>query len=740
MAMTHDYLDYLNEKVDISPANSQEELQAAEVISHLMGQHDVEPQVEEFSAPALAPLFPTILAIVMFIGTLVSGFGVLALTLVGFVLAVIPTVLSVMRLFGRELSPSFGPSAQSQNVVAVHRATGPLVTRGSRTIVLVAHYDTPRENFLLTTHLAPYLALINKVTVPCAYVVALCAFVQVLGFIPSVARIVFWIVGILACVPALIVAAGAISERVGSCTLGANDNKSSVAALLGVLENVRPSGLVPRERPAKPEVAPEQEAEPTEAEPTDEVAERTVVEPVLGVRRGEEVLRSLGILPEDCEIEYVAPRVVTVPATPAPAAPNELDKPEIEAAFETASAAAAEPESAQDEPASSTRPIQVVQDDAPVKPDAEATKDDLLSTGRFSIVMDEGSHGVGPKDTSGLSNFDDALDPDATIPAERPARPEAPSDPEWGKSSYRPSLSSVARRATLFDLPDPSQSEADPFATDPNAKRVQPIVDKTVPAAPVSAPAVETKDNEPVAAPEPISTIGSERAERKARKNPFSGLLDRLKKQISATAPEVDAEDDDSSDDESGLWRGGAAPRAGLRLVGEDEASSEAPSEEELREAVLSIGDDALIAHDIWFVALGGSSLDHAGMRAFLRQHRSEIRGCFVVNLDCVGAGQLTLLKSEGLEGNRRADRRVSRLLMSAAADLHVELDQKPLDWACTDATPAMRSSLRSVTIRGVDENGLPALSHTSEDVPENVSGDQAARVTEIVTEMIRRS
>ncbi|MDM8270828.1 M28 family peptidase [Thermophilibacter provencensis] len=755
MAMTHDYLDYLNEKVDISPANSQEELQAAEVISHLMGQHDVEPQVEEFSAPTLAPLFPTILAIVMFIGVLVSGFGVIALTLVGFVLAIIPTVLSVMRLFGREFSPSFGPTAQSQNVVAVHRAAGPLVTRGSRTIVLVAHYDTPRENFLLTTPLAPYLTLINKLTVPCAYVVALCAFVQVLGFIPSVARIVFWIVGILACVPALIVAAGAISERVGSCTLGANDNKSSVAALLGVLENVRPSGLVPRERPVKPEVAPEREAA-EKAEPTDEPAERTVVEPVLGVRRGEEVMRSLGILPEDCEIEYVAPRVVTVPATPAPAAaPMEIDEPEIEAAaeveaepeveatLETAPVAAAEPEPAQDEPAGSTSPIRVVQDEAPAESDAETTKDALLSTGRFSIVMDDGSHGVGPKDTSGLSNIDDVLDPDSTIPAARPARPEAPSDPEWGKSSYRPSLSSVARRATLFDLPDPSQSEADPFATDPNAKRVQPAPDKTAPAAPVSAPAAEAKDDAPVAAPEPISTIGSERAERKAKKNPFSGLLDRLKKQVSA-AGEADAGDDDSSDDESGLWRGGAAPRAGLRLVGEDEASgdapSEVPSEEELREAVLSIGDDALIAHDIWFVALGGSSLDHAGMRAFLRQHRSEIRGCFVVNLDCIGAGQLTLLKNEGLESNRRADRRVSRLLMGAAADLHVELDQKPLDWASTDATPAMRSSLRSVTIRGVDENGLPALSHTSEDVPENVSGDQATHVTEIVTEMIRRS
>ena len=138
--------------------------------------------------------------------------------------------------------------------------------------------------------------------------------------------------------------------------------------------------------------------------------------------------------------------------------------------------------------------------------DAETTKNDLLSTGRFSIVMDDGGESVGPADSSGLSNVDDVFDPDETRPAERPVRPEAPSDPEWGKSSYRPQLSSVARRASLFDLPDPSESENDPLAaTDPNATRVRPTRRPVTDEAPAQEP-------EAVAAPEPISTIGSERA------------------------------------------------------------------------------------------------------------------------------------------------------------------------------------------------------------------------------------
>lgn len=720
MSMTHDYLDYLNEKVGISPANSQEELQAAQVISNLMGQHEVELGMEEFEAPALAGSGVVVLGIVMFLGVLVSGFGIVALSLLGFVLAAIPAALGLMRLFGHEVSLTLGPTAQSQNVVAVHRACGPLVAKGNRTIVVVAHYDSPRENFLLTTPIAPYIPLISKLTVPCRYVAAVCALLQVMGFIPAAARIVIWLVGIVATLPALVLAVGAIAERVSSCTFGANDNKSGVAALLGVLENVRPSGLVPRERPVVTEESLDETGSDEVAEDDDPTAstEPTVVstvrrEEVLGVRHGEEALRSLGVLPETCEIEYVS-----VPAVAA------AEEPVAEETAELVVEDAPEDEQVSDEEVERILASDLSEEPEPAD-DAEATQENLMSTSRFSLVMDDGSRGIGPKDTSGLTNETDTFDPDETQPAPAAPRPEAPSDPEWGKSSYRPKLSSVARRASLFDLPDPSENEVDPLSIDPNATRVRPSQ--------VRRPAPQ-EEPEPVAAPEPIETLSDSFSGEKSKKNPFSGLLGRLRKQV---IPEGDdAHADDANDADDGVWRGGAATRSGLRLVEEDEA----PSEEELREAALSLGDDALVSHDIWFVALGGSSLDHAGMRAFLAEHRSEVRGCFVINLDCVGAGNLTILKNEGLELGRRADRRIARLLTGAAQDLHVELDQKPCDWQSTDATPAMRASLRSLTLRGLDENGLPALSHTAADVAENVSGDQVTKVTEIVTEMIRRS
>lgn len=841
MAMTHDYLDYLNQRVGIAPANSQEELQAAETIASLMGQHDVEPVIEEFDVPSVSGLVPAIISIAMFLGALVSGFGVGALTLIGFLLAAVPAVLALMRAFGREPSLAIGPSARSQNVIAVHRATGPLVIKGSRPIVVVAHYDTPHENFLYSTAIAPYLPLISRVSAPCSYAVAACAFVQLLGFIPAPARIVFWVLGILASLPAVLLAVGAIYERVSPCTLGANDNKASVASLLGVMENVRPSGLVPTPRPVvepepeAPEEGPEETASEDGGYPAAEPAGATVpeepatapapapsapftpAEKVVGVRHGAEVLRALGVLPEGCEIEYDLPPVVEAAPAPEPApvraaapatlpidvpAPAPSPEPIPMAAFdfepepeeerdstspldtirqvaggllgrvtemarsiipapadgaddaatplpsdegqESGPAAASAPmEEPQPTPAAEApeqpadpqaAPAETVEETAPFTAvsDDQTTRDELLSTGRFSLVMDdETSHGVGPKDSSGLSELGDTADSlDATQPTAPVAapRPKAPEDPEWGKTDYRPQVSNIARRATLFDLPDPNENTVDPLGSTGKTRPTNPSTASE--SLPVITAADLQSDEQPL----------EDEEGQGAPQGGLSGLLGRAKGLFSRLTTQGSAEPEDGSGDNEGddpMWRGGAAARGGLRLVEDEEA---APTEEELRDAVLSLGDDELLAHDIWFVALGASALDHAGMRSFLSKHRRDVRGAFVVNLDCVGAGDLTVLTREGADVPRRSDRRLGRLLANAARDLHVEMGQARYDWTSTDAHPAMRSSMRAATIMGLNENGLPALSRTLDDVAENVSGDQAHAVAEIVTEMIRRS
>lgn len=783
MALTHDYLDFLDAEVEISPANSQEELQAAEVIRDLMAQHGVDATIEEFSAPRLGGLYGAIVACAMFVGVVLSGVGVLPLALLGLVLAVVPTVLLGLSLTGRHFDPAFGPAVRSQNVVAVHRACGPRATHQNHPVVVCAHYDSPHENFLRANGVAQYVPAVAKAAKCCVPAVAVCALLQLLAFIPAPVRLVLWLVGIVAAVPALLMAVAAIAERMMPCTVGANDNKASVAALLGVLENVRPSGIVSRPRPA----APAHDAEQDDAQPDDGLADDAPVEgpadgesgqpvpaepefvpvqPVLryeevvGARHGEEVLRSLGMLPETCRIEYVAPQLVEDPV--ATAAAQAQAQAVAVAPVAPAGVDAADLGSTSD--LGATSPMAAVPQDRVDADVSPVTREDLLAGDRFGIVTDDEPRGVGRKDHSGLDVVDLPDDPDVTAPVPAP-RPSAPDDPEWGKSSYEPSVSDMARRASLFDLPDPSAVE-DPFATPQSdvhaAAYVPPVSSQPAPApqaparAQQTAPVQQAVAQQPV--PEPIETLSAEPQPEEKPKNRIQGFFERIKRHEGQ--PQADGWLGHDDDDDNPLWRGGATTRAGLRLVGEDEGQAavqdavsggdgdadgeqgqdQAPTEEDLRDAVLGLQDDELLARDVWFVALGSNSLGHAGMKSFLAAHGEELASALFINLDCIGAGSLAVLGNEGLVSTRTANSRVCGLVKGAIEDLHGTCSVVPHDWEDTDATPAMRSYLRAATVMGVVEHNVAALSHSKDDVMEYVDGDQADFVAQAVTEAIRRS
>lgn len=200
---------------------------------------------------------------------------------------------------------------------------------------------------------------------------------------------------------------------------------------------------------------------------------------------------------------------------------------------------------------------------------------------------------------------------------------------------------------------------------------------------------------------------------------------------------------DENISEKSALWEDAkqdAVQSTSSKLKQKDKPVSSDEQIQELKDAVLSMGSDELLCHDIWFVALGASENNHAGMKQFLSEYRRDIRGAFLINLDCVGAGSLTVLTAEDPYNTRRADRRITRLLSKIAEDLHIQLQKKAYDYGRTDATPAMHASVRSATIMGCDENGLPALAHTQDDVAHMIDAKQVKQVAQMVCELIRRA
>ena len=347
MAKSKDYLDYLDSEVGIAPAGSQEELDCAQTLAGVFTEHGLDPRVEEFSVPSLGSLQRGVVMVVMFLGVLLAGVGGAGLFL-GLVLVVLSVVVVAFAYRGNDVLAKFGPRAHSQNVIAFHEAEGE-GNEKNRPIVILAHYDTQRVDLLARPGLSAFKKLFAQALPYITIVVSVCALAQLLVFLPEAVRRTLWVVGVIAGLPALLYGISLIVSRFLPYAQGAVDNKSSLAAMFGVLEDVCAGGVpsasasdqsegeageaapevasldegqdgqyVPMQgsvvQPTEP-VAPTATAETTTVAPAEPVMRREV-EPVLGVRHGERVLRDLGILPSDCDVIYIEPEVRMVPVAP----------------------------------------------------------------------------------------------------------------------------------------------------------------------------------------------------------------------------------------------------------------------------------------------------------------------------------------------------------------------------------------------------------------------------------------
>lgn len=312
----------------------------------------------------------------------------------------------------------------------------------------------------------------------------------------------------------------------------------------------------------------------------------------------------------------------------------------------------------------------------------------------------------------------------ASAPAPMPSASPLASVPD----PLMPSMqqANVASRTSLFDLPDPSAQVNDPFAT---AQGPEPTSAPVVPPMPVSSDV------------QPLETISAPAAPAaKPQKRGLGGLFGRKKKNEQDSMSDwLGVEDDydakksgrgigswDNFEDDDDGWKGGAT-------------SSDGASAEDMLAAVASMGDDELLGHDIWFVATGASDCDGAGMKAFLAAHRDKLRGVFFINLESIGAGRLSVVTVEGEQQLLKGDRRIMNLVNKVCKSFHVDCGAFEMPYAKTDAYAALEASRRALTIAGVDGPRL-ACAHTEDDLPYNVNPTNIATVSEVVTEVIRRS
>ena len=378
----------------------------------------------------------------------------------------------------------------------------------------------------------------------------------------------------------------------------------------------------------------------------------------------------------------------------------------------------------------------------------------------FDRVEDED---VAPRDTSGLDKLTDSYDlySAQSVQNAQRTRPEPMGDPSWGVSTYQPARPSmnIARRAALFDIPDPSSVTVDPFANDyddydddyeggleyedrsdrgDSDYRQNDVMEERQDEV-VSERAVERTAPEVSLPDDSVESQNDRNDQVQEQDSQSQGVQGQDSQDAQDRQGHEPAQKSFWGSDSSRKsdWKGGATVRQDLLEDGDEPLVID---EQDLQDAIVELGDEYLVSHDIWFVATGASEVDHAGIRAFIDEHRRDIRGAFLINMDSVGAGALSVLVREGLHAPRRADRRLVRTINDIAQDLHIRLESAICNWGERDSATAMRSRVRAVSIIGLDDNNLPAYSHTPDDVPENVDPRQVSNVVRMVTELIRRS
>lgn len=177
----------------------------------------------------------------------------------------------------------------------------------------------------------------------------------------------------------------------------------------------------------------------------------------------------------------------------------------------------------------------------------------------------------------------------------------------------------------------------------------------------------------------------------------------------------------------------------GLPTSGDDALSNEVVAADEQRDNVEAIQSfqEGAIKTEVWFVALGGEEMSNSGTAAFLAEHRNELRGAFIIELDALGAGTLTAIEEEGTVKRVKASSRMKRYLRNATRATGIQVGKASLNFQNSAASEFEKAGCQVAHLVGM-ENGMPALYGSADDVIENIDAALLEDNADLVMEILR--
>ncbi len=182
-------------------------------------------------------------------------------------------------------------------------------------------------------------------------------------------------------------------------------------------------------------------------------------------------------------------------------------------------------------------------------------------------------------------------------------------------------------------------------------------------------------------------------------------------------------------------WEGGSYSRVSLGRV-DNRSGVDAPADEGVPDAPPETEKDRFITGEIeriyhfrnpafntevWFVAMGCDNDSHDGVRAFLNEHRSELRGSMIIEVESLGAGDLSVASHEGATKKVGASTRIKRYTREAVAATGIPLNEVDLSGTDSIASIIQEAGFQSMHLFGAENGGI-ALKGSADDVFENVN------------------
>lgn len=140
---------------------------------------------------------------------------------------------------------------------------------------------------------------------------------------------------------------------------------------------------------------------------------------------------------------------------------------------------------------------------------------------------------------------------------------------------------------------------------------------------------------------------------------------------------------------------------------------------------------------EVWFVALGSELAGNGGMKAFMAAHEVELKGALIVELEALGAGELTLIDKEGTYVPKKASSRMKRLVRKAGQATGLKVPEATMEWRNSASAYALKHGQQALHLTGMDGR-KPAFFAEEDDVIENIDNDMLALNSDFVMEVLK--